>query len=179
MQHNGKWHERQWQRIEEEYQEPAREVVRVFHHEMRTPLCRVAEYMYVSENTLRKWCKWWELETKSTGYEKKEVPGKVQLRARLMGYDSVSQAIADMRASGKRWEDICLKLKCAESTISRYILEESKGYHNITPEGREAKRQSAIRLNRRLESGEIERGGFAKVPLDFVSPVGSDSGSRL
>lgn len=174
------WHERQQQRIEEEYQEPACEVVRVFHHEMRVPLCQVAEILYISENTLRKWCRWWKLETRRSGYVKRDTPGKVQLRARLLGYDSVSQAIADMRAGGLRWEDICLRLKCAESTISRYMPESAKGYHNISEEGYEAKRNNAKRLNERLNSGELQRGGFARIPLDYVQPNRLyDTGSRL
>jgi len=180
MQHNGKWNERQWQRIEDEYQEPAREVVRVYHHEMRVPLCRVAEMLYISEHTLRKWCRWWDIKTLSRGYVKKDTPGKVQVRARLLGYKSVSEAIAVMRADGLRWEDICLKLKCAESTVSRYIPARAKGYHNISEAGREAKRQSARRLNKRIANGEIEHGGFAKIPLDMVNRQRHyDTGSNL
>lgn len=163
MIHDGTWHERQWERIEDEYQEPAREVVRIFHHEMRVPLCQVARILYVSESTLRRWCRWWELETRRRGYAKRHVPGKVQLRARLLGYDSVAQAIADMRADGKRWEDIQLKLKCSSSTLSRYIPENAKGRYNLTDEGREVKCQTRRRLN--------EEGKCGKMPdLALVSP---------
>lgn len=180
MKHNGKWNERQWQRIEEEYQEPAREVVRVFHQEMRVPLCQVAEMLYISENTLRLWCKSWGLRTLRSGYKKRDVPGKVQLRARLLGYRDVPEAIAVMRADGLRWDDICLKLKCASSTISRYIPENAKGAHHISEAGQDAHRQNAIRLNERMVSGEIKRGGFAKVPLEMVSyRRGYDTGSNL
>lgn len=172
MNHNGHWDERQWERIEEEYQEPAREVVRVMHHEMRVPLCHVAKALYVSETTLRRWCKTWNLETHHRGYIKTTPPGKVQLRARLLGYDSVSSAIGAMRRIGLRWEDIRLKLKCGDGTISRYILEEDKGFHNLTDEGRRNHQVSARQLNERMARGEIERGGFAKVPLQMVSPIG-------
>lgn len=165
------WDERQWQRIEDEYQEPATDVVRVYHHEMKIPLCRIANILYISESTLRKWCKIWGLETKRQGYVKKEVPGKVQFRARQLGYESVSQAISDMRAGGKRWEDIQLILRCSSSTVSRYITESAMGYHNISEAGMEAKRNNARRLNERIEKGEIERGGFAKVPLEMVVPI--------
>ena len=171
MRHDGSWHERQWQRIEEEFQEPAYEVVRVMHHEMRVPLCTVAKSLYISENTLRKWCKGWGLKTKQSGYTKKPVNGKVQFRARKLGYQSVSDAIGAMRREGKRWEDIQLILKCSESTVSRYIQESDKGFHNITPSGLEVKRQTAMQLNKRMANGEIERGGFAKIPLDMVSPL--------
>lgn len=164
MNHNGKWNQRQWQRIEEEYQESAREVVRVFHQEMCVPLCRVAEILYISESTLRLWCKSWGLKTLNSGYKKKDTPGKVQLRARLLGYKSVPEAIAVMRADGLRWEDICLKLKCAESTIARYMPEAAKGRYNLTEAGLEAKRVRARRLNEQMERGEVERGGFAKTP---------------
>lgn len=173
------WHERQQQRIEEEYQEPAREVVRIFHHEMRVPLCQVANMLYISEKTLRKWCKEWKLKTLSRGYKKKRVPGKVQLRARLLGYDSVSQAISCMRANGLRYEDICLKLKCSVSTIDHNIPEEAKGFYNLSERGRETQRRNAIRLNQRIDAGEIERGGFAKIPLNKVQPGKHDTGSRL
>jgi hypothetical protein len=171
MNHNGKWNERQWQRIEEEYQEPARDVIRVWHHEMRVPLCQIAELIYISETTLRGWCKIWGIETRRQGYIKKETPGKVQLRARLMGYDDVSQAIAAMRADGLRWDDICLKLKCAESTIARYMPDAAKGRYNLSEGGLETKRAVARRLNEQMERGEIERGGFAKVPLEMVTPL--------
>jgi AraC-like DNA-binding protein len=164
MMHNGKWNERQWERIEDEYQEPAREVVRVMHHEMRIPLCQVAEILYISESTLRLWCKTWKLETRQKGYVKKDTPGKVQVRARFLGYANVEQAIIDMRYAGLRWEDIQLKLHCSSSTLSRYIPESAKGLHNITPEGREAKRQTRIRLN--------EEGKRGKMPdLSFVNPI--------
>lgn len=171
MNHNGCWDERQWERIEEEYQEPAREVVRVMHHEMRTPLCHVAKALYVSETTLRRWCKIWNLETHHRGYIKTTPPGKVQLRARLLGYDSVSNCIGAMRRNGLRWDDIKLKLKCGDGTLSRYINETDKGFYNLTDDGREAQRENARRLNERMERGEIKRGGFAKIPLEFVNPI--------
>ncbi len=180
MKHSGKWDERHWLRIEDEYQEPAREVVRVFHHEMKIPICRIAEILFVTEYALRKWCKMWKLKTLSKGYIKKDTPGKVQIRAHFLGYRNVPEAIAVMRADGLRWEDICLKLKCGSGTISRYMSESAKGYHHITEAGREIKRQTAKRLNERMEAGEIERGGFAKVPLDFVTRAKPyDTGSRL
>ena len=163
MNHNGGWHERQWERIEEEYGEPAREVVRVMHHELRVPLCHVARALYVSEKTLRRWCKMWGLETKKRGYVKIQVPGKVQLRARLLGYDSVSQAIADMRAAGLRWGDIRLKLKCSLSTISRYMPEAAKGRYNLTDAGREKKREVRRRLNAEGKCGKMP-------PLRYVVP---------
>jgi hypothetical protein len=171
MNHNGKWDTRQWQRIEEEYQEPAREVVRVFYDEMRVPLCQIAEMLYISEATLRKWFKIWGIETRLGGYIKKETPGKVQLRARLLGYENVGQAIADMRASDLSWDDIQLKLKCSDSTISKYIPEAAKGRYILTEAGREAKQETARQLNKKMESNEIKRGGFAKVPLEMVTPI--------
>jgi len=134
----------------------------------------------INEWVLRRWCKLLDIETRSRGYIKIDTPGKVQLRARELGYSDVPQAIADMRAGGLRWADICLKLKCAESTISRYIPESAKGYHNITGAGREAKRKNVTKLNERILTGEIERGGFAKIPLDYVQPMRKyDTGSRL
>jgi len=171
MKHNGHWSERQQERIEEEYQEPAREVVRVMHHEMRVPLCHVAKALYISESTLRLWCRQWNLETRKRGYIKTTPPGKVQLRARLLGYDNVSSAIGSMRRSGLRWDDIKLKLKCGDGTISRYIKEDDKGFYNLTDGGREIKRINAKLLNGRIERGEIERGGFVKTPLEFVNPI--------
>lgn len=170
MMHNGKWNERQWQRIEEEYQEPAREVIRVFYEEMHVPICQIAEMLYICESTLKRWCQIWGIKIKRGGYIKKEVPGKVQLRARLMGYDDVGQAIAVMRADGMRWDDIQIRLKCSDSTISRYMPEAAKGRYNLSENGLEAKRANARRLNEQMKSGEIERGGFAKVPLQMVTP---------
>lgn len=163
------WHERQWERIEEEYQEPAREVVRVMHHEMKVPLCHVAKALYVSNQTLRKWCKVWGLKTLRRGYKRKNAPGKVQLRARLLGYDSLEQAISCMRISGLRYEDICLKLKCSESTITQNIPEAAKGFYNLSEEGREVLRKNGSETNERMRRGEIERGGFAKIPLEMVT----------
>lgn len=179
MRHDGHWHARQWERIEEEYQEPAREVVRVMHHDMRIPLCVIAGALYVSEATLRRWCKMWGLKTRRKGYVKRNVPSKVQLRARLLGYGDVGQAIADMRASGLRWDDIQLKLKCSDSTISRYMPEATKGRYNLTEAGLEAKREQARRLNEQMTRGETRRGGFALVSLREVLPGMVDAGSRL
>lgn len=155
MMHDGTWHQRQWERIEDEYGEPAHEVVRVFHIEMRVPLCRVAELLYVSEKTLRRWCQEWKLKTRKSGYVKRDVPGKVQLRARLLGYDSVGQAIADMRADGRRWEDIQLTLKCSSSTISRYIPENAKGHYHLSAEGQRVKSETRRRLNEEGKRGEF------------------------
>jgi len=166
MMHDGDWHRRQWERIEEEYSEPAREVVRVMHWDMRVPLCHVAAALYVSEHTMRKWCAHWGLPTRKRGYVKIHVPGKVQLRARLLGYDSVAQAVADMRADGLRWEDIELKLKCSSSTISRYISEGAKGRYNLTEEGREVQRENAKRLN---ESGRAGRMPSLRYVVPFWS----------
>jgi DNA-binding CsgD family transcriptional regulator len=93
---------------------------------------------------------------------------------------SPSEVIGQMRFDGKRWVDIARILKCSQGTISAYMRDEDKGYHNITPEGREVKRQSAIRLNERMATGEVKRGGFAKTPLDMVNPARPyDTGSRL
>ena len=155
MNHDGNWHQRQWERIEDEYGEPARDVVRVFHIEMRVPLCRVAEMLYVSEATIRRWCQMWDLPTRKRGYVKRDVPGKVQLRARLLGYDSVSQAIADMRADGKQWEDIQLKLRCSSSTVSRYMPEAAKGHYHLSEEGRQVKSETRRRLNEEGRRGEF------------------------
>jgi hypothetical protein len=150
MMHDGTWDARQWERIEEEYHEPAREVVRVMHWDMRVPLRHVATALYVNEGTLRKWCRMWDLPTRKRGYVKTHVPGKVQLRARLLGYRSVSQAVGSMRAEGLRWEDIQMRLGCSSSTVSRYLPEDAKGYYNLTDEGRAIKAENARRLN---ESG--------------------------
>lgn len=165
MRHSGNWHERQWEHIEEEFDEPAREVVCVWHWDMRVPLCHIAHSLYVSESTLRKWCKMWDLPTRKRGYIKIHVPGKVQLRARLLGYQSVSQAVNSMRVDGLRWEDIQAKLRCSSSTVSRYLSEDIKGYYNLTEEGRQAQRENAHRLN---ESGQA-----GKMPeLALVQPLG-------
>lgn len=162
--HDGNWHQRQWERIEEEFDEPAREVVRVMHWDMRVPLCHVAGALYVSEATLRRWCKMWQLPTRKRGYIKTHVPGKVQLRARFLGYDSVPQAIGAMRVAGLRWEDIQHKLKCASSTISHYIPEEMKGYYNLTKEGKQAKKETMQRL--------IKTGLAGTMPnLNLVNPL--------
>lgn len=155
MMHNGTWDARQWERIEEEYQEPAREVVRVMHWDMQVPLCHTAAALYVSEKTLRKWCRIWDLPTRKAGYVKTAIPGKVQLRARLLGYDSVAQAISSMRVEGLRWEDIQLCLKCASSTLSRYLPVDAHGYYNLTEAGREVKRENARRLNANGKAGKM------------------------
>jgi len=155
MMHNGTWDARQWERVEEEYQEPAREVVRVWHWDMQVPLCHIARALYVSEATLRKWCKMWDLPTRHDGYVKVHVPGKVQLRARLLGYNSVEQAISSMRVEGLRWEDIQMRLKCSSSTVSRYLPNEAKGYYNLTDAGREVKRESARQLNASGRAGKM------------------------
>jgi len=155
MRHDGTWDERQWERIEEEFDEPAREVVRVWHWDMQTPLCHIARSLYVSESTLRRWCKAWDLPTRKSGYTKTRVPGKVQLRARLLGYRSVSQAVSSMRVDGLRWEDIQAKLHCSSSTVSRYLPEGVKGYYNLTEAGREGQRESARRLNASGQAGKM------------------------
>jgi len=165
MMHDGTWHERQWEHIEEEYQEPAREVVRVMHWDMQVPLCHVAGALYVSEQTVRRWCKMWNLPTRKSGYIKTAVPGKVQLRARLLGYDSVAQAISSMRVEGLRWEDIQMRLKCASSTLSRYLPDGAKGYYNLTEAGREVKRENARRLNADGKAGKMPS-------LSLVHPMG-------
>ena len=155
MNHNGTWDERQWERVEEEYQEPAREVVRVMHWDMQVPLCHVAAALYVSEKTLRKWCRMWDLPTRKAGYIKTAVPGKVQLRARLLGYGSVAQAASSMRVEGLRWEDIQMRLKCSSSTLSRYLPANVHGYYNLTDAGREVNRAVAYRLNTVNRSGNM------------------------
>jgi len=66
-----------------------------------------------------------------------------------------TDVIGMLRFEGKRWIDIQKMLDCSQSTIGRYMSEDDKGYQNITPEGREVKRQNAIKLNKRIESGKI------------------------
>ena len=91
-----------------------------------------------------------------------------------------SDVIGMLRYNGLRWVDIAKKLNCSQATISAYIREEDKGFHNITAAGREVKRQNAIKLNQRMEAGEVQRGGFAKIPLDMVARANSyDTASRL
>lgn len=152
MNHNG-WHERQWRRIEDEYDEPPREVVRGLHHDMRLPICQIAELLCVSETTLRLWCHRWQLPTLRSGYAKRHVDGKVLLRARALGYESITQAIADLRASGLRWEDVQAALRCSASTVSRYIDVETRGRYALTEAGREQKRQTMRLLNARRPPG--------------------------
>lgn len=163
MKHDGHWDQRQQERIAEEYGESAREVVRVMHHDLRVPLRHVAGALYVSETTMRKWCHEWNLETHHSGYAKLRVPGKVELRARLLGYESAGQAIADWRASGLRWEDIQLKLKCSSSTVSRLIPDAAKGRHNLSAEGRRIKQETMRRLNALRQNKSMP-------PLGYVHP---------
>jgi len=155
MKHNGNWHEHQWRRIEAEFDEPAREVVRVMHHEMHLPLCHIAKTLGVCKDTLVKWCKMWNLPTLRCGYRKLPVPGKVQCRVRKLGYTSVPQAISSMRVEGLRWNDIQQRLRCSSSTLSHYLPEEVKGYYNLSEEGREIKRETRQRLNAEGRCGKM------------------------
>ena len=152
---NGNWHQCQWQRIEAEFDEPAREVVRVMHHEMHLPLCHIAKVLGVCKDTLMKWCKIWRLPTLRCGYRKLSAPGKVQQRTRELGYASVPQAISSMRVEGLRWEDIQNRLSCSSSTLSHYLPEEVKGYYNLSEEGREIKRETRQRLNAEGRCGKM------------------------
>jgi hypothetical protein len=90
-----------------------------------------------------------------------------------------SDVIGMLRAQGYRWVDIARMLHTSQHTIQRYIRKEDLGYQNITPEGMEARRENARRLNERMRRGEVRRGGFANCPLGFVTPAGPDSASRL
>jgi AraC-like DNA-binding protein len=152
MKHNG-WHERQWQRIEEEYGEPARDVVNVMHWEMAQPLCLVAAILYISETTLRLWCRRWELMTRSSGWQKAQVDGAVRQRAKAMGFESVQQAISHLRGLGMRWIDIQRKLGCSASTVSRNFHESLKGDYALTAEGRQVKSDTRRRLNAEGQRG--------------------------
>lgn len=157
------WRSIQWQqRVEAEYKEPAKEVIRVLHHDMKQPLHVIAGTLGICKSTVSKWCKIWAIEVRGQSYGALIREGKVQLRAKELGYDSVQQAVCSMRVEGLRWCDIQKKLDCAESTISRYLTPDFLGYHHVSDEGREIKRQNAKKLNERMARGEIERGGFAK-----------------
>lgn len=146
MNHKG-WHERQWQRIEEEYGEPARDVVSVMHWQMRQPLCLIARILCVSETTLRLWCRQWEMATRSSGWTKAEVDGSVKQRAQALGFESVQQAISHLRGLGMRWIDIQAALGCSSGTVSRNFHESLKGDYALTEEGRQVKSDTRRRLN--------------------------------
>jgi DNA invertase Pin-like site-specific DNA recombinase len=166
------WTERQFDRIRDEFDEEPVEVVRVMHHEQRVPLCHVAAALYVSEGTLRRWCKAWGIETHRSGYEPMTPRGKVERRAFELGYDDVSSAIVAMRQSGMRWEDIQAELHCASSTVSRYMRDGGRGYYNLTERGRQIKRETMKRLN--------DEGLRGKMPsIHYVVPGGYDCASRL
>lgn len=156
------WHQRQWRRIEDEYNEPPREVVRVLHHEMRVPLCQCADLLYVSEKTVRLWCRWWALATHKAGYTKRAVDGRVLLRARALGFDDIAQALAHYRADGLRWEDVRAVLRCGDATIARHMPEDAKGRYNLTTEGRAVKRATMRRL---IQDGRAGK-GFRDVRAD-------------
>lgn len=164
MKHDGTWHERQWQRIETEFDEPACEVVRVMHHEMHLPLCHIAKTLGVCKETLIKWCEMWDLPTFKSGYHKLPSPGKVQRRAKELGYISVSQAIGSMRVEGLRWKDIQQLLSCSSSTVSHYLPIGAKGYYNLTEGGRQVKRRVRQRLNAEGKGGRMPK-------LDLVVPI--------
>lgn len=173
MMHKGDWHEKKWRKIEEEYGEPAREVVRDMLDNMHCPQCLVAATMGVALQTLQKWCDMWGLQRRNYGYHKMPVRGKVVKRAQELGYESVSQAISIMRVSGLRWNDVRDALQCSESTMCRYYPESARGYQNLTEAGREAKRESARRLNASGKAGRFP-------PLSHVHPMrGYDNCSRL
>ena len=106
--------------------------------------------------------------TRKKGYVKTEVPGKVQLRARLLGYGSVAQAASSMRVEGLRWEDIQMRLKCSSSTLSRYLPDDVHGYYNLTDAGREVKRAAARRLNAVNRSSNMPDLALIQ-PLDRVA----------
>lgn len=141
------WDRRQWERIEEEYGEPVQEVVRVMHHEMRVPLRHVARALYVSENTLRKWCKQWGVKTMRTSYTRIVPPGKVQKRAKELGYESPSVAITALRTSGKQWNEVREILQCGDATMCRYLDDAARGYQYVSPAGLEVKRRVMAKIN--------------------------------
>jgi hypothetical protein len=153
MMHNGRWHERQWQRIADEYDEHPREVVRGYHHDMHIPICLIAELLCVSEKTLRLWCRSWSLPTRKTGLVIRCSESAVGRRVHAMGYDDIGQAIADLRASGLRWVDIQATLCCSSSTISRHIELTTKGRYCLTLSGRERKRAVMQALNAARPAG--------------------------
>ncbi len=163
MKCSDKWHQRQWKRIEEEFQEPAREVVRVMHHEQRVPLCQIAPALGVSEWTLRKWCRDWQLPTRRIGYCATKGLGKVQRRARELGYDSVNAAITALRLNGLQWNEVRRVLHCSDATMCRYLDDAARGFYYLSTRGLAAKRRCAKRLNRINHSGNIP-------PLRFVTP---------
>jgi AraC-like DNA-binding protein len=172
MMHNGRWHERQWQRIEDEYGEPVQDVVRDYYYGMRLPMRQVADLLCISESTLRTWFRAWEWQTRRDGYIKRQVDGKVLRRARQLGYQDIRSAIGALRHEGKRWEDVKLILHCSDATLCLHYPESARGLHNVTPEGRQAKRESARRLNERMRRGEVRRGGYHDCPLGMVHPIG-------
>jgi len=166
MKHNGKWHERHWNRIRDEFGEEPREVVRVMHHEQHVPLCHIAEILCVCENTLRDWCKSWGLPTMRDGYKPMKPRCKVERRAKELGYPDVQSAIVSLRQSGKQWNEVKEILRCADSTISRYLAEAARGYYNLSESGRRIKSETRKRLN-----AEGRRGTMPS--LRFVVPLGA------
>lgn len=152
------WHERQWRRIEDEYDEAPAEVIHVLHHDMHVPICQIADLLCVSEKTVRVWCHLWGITTRRAGNTKRAVDGKVFLRARALGFDDIGQAIAHYRADGQRWEDIEHILRCASSTISRHIGDAAKGRYNLTAKGRATQRQTMVDLNQRLTETHSRKG---------------------
>lgn len=90
-----------------------------------------------------------------------------------------SDVIGMLRANGYGWVKIAEMLHASQGTISRYIRKSDLGYHNISPEGMEGRRENARRLNERMKTGEVRRGGFADCPLEYVASAGPDSASRL
>lgn len=145
--YNKGWAARQWARIEDEYNEPPDQVVRVMLFEMHIPVCQAAELLYVSEKTLRKWLRGWSITPQRAGYHRRVPDGKVMLRARALGFESITQAIAHYRADGLRWEDVQAALRCASSTISRHMPEDAKGRYCVTAIGRATKQRVRRTLN--------------------------------
>lgn len=167
---NKYWRERQLERIRNEFDEDPKTLVVSLHYDERMPICAIADVLEISEWSVRKWCREWGIKTQRSGYRKLEPVGKVVCRAIALGYSDLPSAIQSLRANGKRWADIQEILGCAEGTISRNMPESAKGFFYVSSAGMETKRRIIRLLNARMARGEIQRGGFAKVPLYSVHP---------
>ena len=161
---NTHWNERQQNRIRDEFGEEPREVVRVMHHDQRVPLCHVAEALYVSEATLRKWCKEWDLPTLRAGYIPTKPRGKVERRAIELGYPSIGAAITALRQT-KQWNEVKEILQCGDATMCRHLLDGARGYHHVSDRGREIKRETMRKLNAAGKGGKMPS-------LSYVVPLG-------
>ena len=138
-----------WAAIEAEYGETAEAVVRGM-REQGVSVHQIALTLDLPPRTLYRWCRRWGMETTRSGWHHVECEGHVQRRARALGYVTVGEAIAALRAQGLSRAAIRDALGCGEATYSRHMPRHIKyDYYCWSEAGRSARTERNRHLARR------------------------------